>query len=106
MCSFGLLFAERELVPQTKDLSGTPHHLCVSSREMPGSASPAPKFPEDLRVSSPARSGSEILLLVLGAINTEAVQWEEIGNHSLRLSGGNLEFYGVSVPSVPLFTGG
>lgn len=93
-------------MPQTKDLSGTPHHLCVSRREMPGSASPAPKFPEDLRVSSPARSGSEILLLVLGAINTEAVQWEEIGNHSLRLNGGNLEFYGVSVPSVPLFTGG
>jgi hypothetical protein len=73
---------------------------------MPGSPSPAPNFPEDLRVFLPARSGSEILLLVLGAINTEAVQWEEIGNHSLRLSGENLGFYGVSVPSVPLFTGG
>lgn len=72
---------------------------------MPGSASPVLKFSEDLRVSLPARSSSEILLLVWGAINTEAVQWEEIGNHSLRLSGGNLGFYGVSVPSVPLFTG-
>lgn len=75
-------------------------------RETPGSASPRSKIPQDPRLSLPARSGSEILLLVLGAINTEAVQWEEMGNHSLRLSGGNLGFYGVSVPSVPLFTGG
>lgn len=55
---------------------------------MPGSASPVLKFSEDLRVSLSARSSSEILLLVWGAINTEVVQWEEIGNHSLRLSEG------------------
>lgn len=95
-----------EPLAQTTELSGTPTACVYTGEERQGQQSPAPNFPEDLRVSLPARSGSEILLLVLGAINTEAVQWEEMGNRNLRLSGGNLGFYGVSVPSVPLFTGG
>lgn len=78
--------------PKPKNCLEPPPLVSKPGRETPGSASPAPKFPEDLRLSLPARSGSEILLLVLGAINTEAVQWEEMGNHSLRLSGGNLGF--------------
>lgn len=100
------LFRE-SLFPKPKNCLEPPPLVCKrGERGTPGSASTAPEFPEDLRVSLPARTGSEILLLVLGAINTEAVQWAEMGNHSSRLSGGNPGFYGVSVPSVPLFTGG